>query len=88
MVIRKLIAGEESAAGERQREVIDAVGPWQSERRFLRVSHDDEAARGRALEQLRRSRTKVTSPTGVPTLPNNVAGVPIVITDSLSNAEA
>ena len=41
----------------------------------------------RALEQLRRSRTKVTSPTGVPTLPDNVAGVPIVITDSLSNAE-
>ena len=28
----------------------------------------------RALEQLRRSRTKVTSPTGVPTLPDNVAG--------------
>ena len=45
----------------------------------------------RALEQLRRSRTnvtKVTSATGVPTLPDNVAGVPIVITDSLSNAEA
>ena len=42
----------------------------------------------RALEQLRRSRTKVTSPTGVPTLPDNVAGIPIVITDSLSNAEA
>ena len=42
----------------------------------------------RALEQLRRSRTKVTSATGVPTLPDNVAGVPIVITDSLSNSEA
>ena len=42
----------------------------------------------RALEQLRRSRTKVKSATGVPTLPDNVAGVPIVITDSLSNAEA
>jgi len=42
----------------------------------------------RALEQLRRSRTKVPSATGVPTLPDNVAGVPIVITDSLSNAEA
>ena len=42
----------------------------------------------RALEQLRRSRTKVTSPPGVPTLPDSVAGVPIVITDSLSNAEA
>jgi hypothetical protein len=41
----------------------------------------------RALEQLRRSRTKVTSPTGVPTLPDSVAGIPIVITDSLSNAE-
>jgi hypothetical protein len=41
----------------------------------------------RALEQLRRSRTKVTSPTGVPTLPDNVAGIPIVITDSLRNDE-
>ena len=40
----------------------------------------------RALEQLGRSRTKVTSATGVPTLPDNVAGVPIVVTDSLSNA--
>lgn len=29
-----------------------------------------------------------TSPTGVPTLPDNVAGVPIVITDSLRNDEA
>jgi len=34
------------------------------------------------------SRTKVTSATGGPTLPDDVAGVPIVITDSLSNAEA
>jgi len=42
----------------------------------------------RALEQLRRSRTNVTSATGMPTLPNSVAGIPIVITDSLSNAEA
>jgi len=42
----------------------------------------------RALEQLRRSRTEVTSATGVPTLSDNVAGLPIVITDSLSNAEA
>ncbi len=42
----------------------------------------------RALEQLRRSLTKVKSPTVVPTLPDNVAGAPIVITDSLSNAEA
>lgn len=33
----------------------------------------------RTLEQLRRSRTKVTSTTGVPTLPDNVAGVFIVI---------
>ncbi len=41
----------------------------------------------RVLEQLRGSRTKATSPTGVPTLPENVAGVPIVITDSLGNAE-
>jgi len=41
----------------------------------------------RALEQLRRSRTKVTSATGGPTLPDNVAGVPIVITDSLANDE-
>ena len=41
----------------------------------------------RALERLRRSRTKVTSPTGVPTLPDNVAGVPIVISGSLSNVE-
>lgn len=39
----------------------------------------------RTLEELRRSRTKVTSATGVPTLPDNVAGVPIVITDSLAN---
>ncbi len=42
----------------------------------------------RTLEQLRRSRTKVTNATGAPTLPDNVAGMPIVITDSLSNAEA
>jgi hypothetical protein len=42
----------------------------------------------RTLEQLRRSRTKVTSATGVPTLPDSVAGIPIVITGSLSNAEA
>ena len=41
----------------------------------------------RALEQLRRSRTKVTRATGVPPLPDSVAGIPIVITDSLSNAE-
>ena len=41
----------------------------------------------RALEQLRRSRTKVTSATGVPTLPDNVAGVPIVLTDALRNDE-
>lgn len=41
----------------------------------------------RTLAQLRRSRTKVTSATGVPTLPDNVAGVPIVITDSLGNDE-
>jgi hypothetical protein len=41
----------------------------------------------RTLEQLRRSRTKVTSPACVPTLPDSVAGIPIVITDSLSNAE-
>ena len=37
------------------------------------------------LEQFRRSRTKVTSATGVPTLPDNVAGLTIVITDSLAN---
>ncbi len=42
----------------------------------------------RTLEQLRKSRTKVTSATGVPTLPDSVAGVPIVITDSITNAEA
>ena len=42
----------------------------------------------RTLEQLRRSRTKVTSATGVSTLPDNVAGGPIVITDSLANDEA
>ena len=42
----------------------------------------------RALEQLRRSRTKVTSATGVPTLPDDAAGVPIVSTDSLANDEA
>jgi hypothetical protein len=42
----------------------------------------------RSLEQLRRSRTKVTSPTGVPTLPDSVAGIPIVVTDSIVNAEA
>ncbi|MEI8341779.1 MAG: major capsid protein, partial [Verrucomicrobiota bacterium] len=42
----------------------------------------------RTLEQLRRSRTHVTSPTGVPTLPDNVGGIPIVITDSIVNTEA
>jgi hypothetical protein len=42
----------------------------------------------RTLEQLRRSRAKVTSATGVPMLPDSIAGIPIVITDSLSNAEA
>ena len=41
----------------------------------------------RALGRFRRRRTKVTSATGVPTLPDNVAGVPIVITDSLRNDE-
>ena len=41
----------------------------------------------RTLEQLRRSRTHVTSPTGVPTLPDNVGGIPIVITDSIVNTE-
>jgi len=46
------------------------------------------SARCRTLEQLHRSRTKVTSATGVPTPPDNVAGVPIVITDSLRNDEA
>lgn len=42
----------------------------------------------RSLEQLRKSRTNVTSPTGVPTIPDNVAGIPIVVTDSLVNTEA
>ncbi len=42
----------------------------------------------RSLEQLRKSRTNVTSPTGVPTIPDNVAGIPIVVTDSLLNTEA
>ena len=42
----------------------------------------------RTLEQLRKSRTNVTSPTGVPTLPDSVAGIPIVITDSIVNTEA
>jgi len=41
----------------------------------------------RSLEQLRRSRTNVTSPTGVPTIPDNVGGIPIVVTDSLVNTE-
>lgn len=41
----------------------------------------------RSLEQLRRSRTKVTRPPGVPTLPDSVAGVPIVVTDSIVNGE-
>ena len=42
----------------------------------------------RSLEQLRKSQTKVTSPTGVPTLPDSVAGIPIVVTDSIVNGEA
>jgi len=42
----------------------------------------------RPLEQLRRSRTNVTNPIGVPTLPDNVGGIPIVITDSIVNSEA
>lgn len=42
----------------------------------------------RSLEQLRKSRTNVTSPTGVPTIPDSVAGIPIVVTDSLVNTEA
>jgi hypothetical protein len=42
----------------------------------------------RTLEQIRRSPTKVTNATGVPTLPDSVAGIPLVITDSLSNADA
>ncbi len=42
----------------------------------------------RSLEQLRKSRKNVTSATGVPTLPDNVAGIPIVNTDSLVNTEA
>lgn len=41
----------------------------------------------RSLEQLRKSRTNVTSPTGVPTIPDSVAGIPIVVTDSLVNTE-
>lgn len=40
------------------------------------------------LEQLRRSRTHGTSPTGGPTLPDKVGGIPIVITDSIVNLEA
>ena len=42
----------------------------------------------RSLEQLRKSRTNVTSPTGVPTIPDSVAGIPIVVTDSIVNTEA
>lgn len=42
----------------------------------------------RSLEQLRKSRTNVTSATGVPTIPDSVAGIPIVVTDSLVNTEA
>jgi hypothetical protein len=42
----------------------------------------------RSLEQLRKSRTNVTSATGVPPLADSVAGIPIVITDSLVNTEA
>jgi hypothetical protein len=42
----------------------------------------------RSLEQLRKSRTNVTSATGVPSLPDSVAGIPIVITDSIVNTEA
>lgn len=41
----------------------------------------------RSLEQLRRSRTNVTSPTGVPTLPVDVGGIPIVVTDSIVTSE-
>lgn len=42
----------------------------------------------RTLEQLRKSRTNVTSATGVPTLQDSVAGIPIVVTDSIVNTEA
>jgi len=42
----------------------------------------------RSLEQLRKSRTNVTSPTGMPTIPDSVAGIPIVVTDSVVNTEA
>jgi|GEM_PF-6307408 len=45
------------------------------------VAPDDRFMNRRALEQLRRSRTNGTSATGVPTLPDSVAGIPIVITD-------
>jgi hypothetical protein len=41
-----------------------------------------------SLEQPRKSRTNVTSATGVPTTPESVAGIPIVITASLVNMEA
>jgi len=41
----------------------------------------------RSLEQLRRSRTNVTSLTGIPSLPDSVGGIPIVVTDSIVNTE-
>jgi hypothetical protein len=41
----------------------------------------------RRMLELRR-RTHITSPTGIPTLPEIVDGIPIVITDSIVNTEA
>ena len=41
----------------------------------------------RSLEQLRKCRADVISPTGVPTIPDSVAGIPIVVTDSLVKSE-
>ena len=43
---------------------------------------------GVMARRLRRSRTKATRAMGVPTLPDSVAGVPIVITDSLGKDDA
>jgi len=39
------------------------------------------------MEQLRKSRTNIPSPTGVPTIPGSVAGIPMVFTDPLVNPE-
>jgi len=74
----------------RRKTLLQSLGRQLSGRSRSRLLQQNQTrpVNRRALEQLRRRRTKVTSATGVPTLPDNVAGIPIVFTDSLSNAKA